>query len=259
MIIESPRPASRMPAAARKPSQPLRQKTVLQLRDAITSGRLKPNDRLVERDICRDTGVSRSQVREALRYLESEGLVESRGRKGMFVVDLSIDEAMEIYELRIAVETEAAMHFAERATDAEIAELVATFGQVRIAAATDAERYWRQTDLLFDIMMRGAHNGVAYNLMRSLRTRMLYLRSTTTRSATLAYRQGTVEHLAAITDALARRDGPDAAARVRVFVSRSARFAAECLARRDELQEQTGTPRGRRPRPAVRDGAGVTG
>lgn len=220
----------------RKPTEPLRQKTVARLREAIASGQFEPNDRLVERDICRRIGVSRSSVREALRYLESEGLVESRGRKGMFVVGLSIAEAMEIYELRTAVEAEAAAHFAERATDAEIAELLGTFGNVERAATSDAERYWRQTDLLFDVLMRGAHNGVAYDLMRALRTRMRYLRSTTTRFATPDYRRGTVEHLGAIVDALARRDGKTAAARIRLFVTRSARFAAECLARRDELR-----------------------
>lgn len=258
MTVDSLRSRTRAPAAIRKPSEPLRQKTVVRLREAIASGQFKPDDRLVERDICRKTGVSRSSVREALRYLESEGLVESRGKKGMFVVNLSIDEAMEIYELRIAVETEAGLHFAERATDAEIGELVETFGNVRFAAAADAERYWRQTDLLFDILMRGAHNGVAYDLMRSLRTRMRYLRSTTTRFATLAYRQGTVEHLGAITEALARRDGRTAASRIRVFVSRSARFAAECLARRDELRDTLAVPRVRRSRPPLRDGTGAT-
>ena len=249
MTVDSLRSSARMSTAIRKPLEPLRQKTVVRLREAIASGQFKPDDRLVERDICRKTGVSRSSVREALRYLESEGLVESRGKKGMFVVNLSLAEAMEIYELRIAVETEAGLHFAERATVAEVGELVETFENVRVAAASDAERYWRQTDLLFDTLMRGAHNRVAYDLMRSLRTRMRYLRSTTTRFATLAYRQGTVEHLGAITEALARRDGPTAASRIRVFVSRSARFATECLARRDALRDTLAAPRERRPRP----------
>ena len=226
-------------------SDTLRRKTLLTLREAIASGRIKPDERLVERDICGKTGVSRSSVREALRYLESEGLVESRGAKGMFVVNLSAGEAMEIYELRIAVETMAATRFAERAGGDEIRRLLETFANVKIAAATDAEKYWRQADLLFDIVMRGARNSVAYGLMRSLRTRMRYLRSTTARFATLAYRQGTVAHLAALTDALARRDGPAAAARMRVFVTRSARFAAECLARRDEQLQADGAPRQR--------------
>lgn len=217
-------------------AEPLRQKTLVKLREAIASGQFKPDDRLVERDICAKTGVSRSSVREALRYLESEGLVESRGTKGMFVVNLSSAEAMEIYELRTTVEADAAIRFAERASADDIRHLAEIFATIKVAALSDADRYWRQTDLLFDLMMRGAGNVVAYGLMTSLRTRIRYLRSTTTRFATPEYRQGTVEHLAGLTDALVQRDGTLAAARVRRFVERSARFAAECLAHRDEVR-----------------------
>jgi GntR family transcriptional regulator, trigonelline degradation regulator len=214
----------------------LRQKTLVKLREAIVSGRFKPDDRLVERDICARTGVSRSSVREALRYLESEGLVESRGPKGMFVVNLSSAEAMEIYELRMAVEADAAIHFAERASEEDIRQLAETLAKIKVAAIADADRYWRQTDQFFDLLMRGARNAVAYGLMKSLRTRIRYLRSTTTRFATPDYRQGTVAHMVGVTDALVARDGLTAAARIRTFVERSARFAAECLAHRDEAQ-----------------------
>lgn len=242
-----PAPARRTDIGrARSLRETLRQKTLVKLREAIVSGKFRPDDRLVERDICAKTGVSRSSVREALRYLESEGLVESRGRKGMFVVNLSAAEAMEIYELRKAVEAEAATHFTERASDEEIRNLAATFQSIRAAARDDADRYWRQTDLLFDLLMRGARNGVAYELMKSLRTRIRYLRSTTTRFATPDYRNGTVAHLEAITEALSRRSAAEAAARVRTFVDRSARFAAECLAHRDETAT-AGRPRRRRP------------
>ena len=57
----------------------LREMTADRLREAIFTMHFKPNDRLVERDLCDQTGVSRTCVREALRHLESEGLVESRG------------------------------------------------------------------------------------------------------------------------------------------------------------------------------------
>ena len=117
----------------------MRQKTLVKLREAIVTGRFKPDERLVERDVCAKTGVSRSSVREALRYLESEGLVESRGGKGIFVVNLSAAEAMEIYELRKAVEAEAALHFAERASDDEVRQIAEIFATIRTAAVSDAE------------------------------------------------------------------------------------------------------------------------
>jgi DNA-binding GntR family transcriptional regulator len=219
-------------------SETLRQKTLVKLREAIVSGYFKPNHRLVERDVCAQTGVSRSSVREALRYLESEGLVESRGTKGMFVVKLTIKEAMQIYELRMAVESAAAVQFTARATDAEIQELVDTFAAVKVAAVSDSEEYWRLTDRLFDIMMRGARNNVAYGLMTTLRTRIRYLRATTTRLATPEYRQESVQAMGALTDALALRDGPAAIEILRSFISRSAKFAIECLKIRDLDLEQ---------------------
>lgn len=240
--ISRPRNAPAI-ARIRRVEDTLRQKTLVKLREAIVTGRFKPDERLVERDVCIKTGVSRSSVREALRYLESEGLVESRGRKGMFVVNLSAAEAMEIYELRKAVEGEAALHFAERASEDEVRQIAEIFETIKTAAATtDGERYWRQTDRYFDVLMLGARNSVAYELMRSLRTRIRYLRSTTTRFATMEYRQGTVAHIGGLTEALVRRDGPTAAARIRTFVDRSARFAAECLAHRDGEGRRPGLP-----------------
>jgi DNA-binding GntR family transcriptional regulator len=232
------------PLRVDRETETLRRKTLVKLREAIVSGYFKPDHRLVERDICEQTGVSRSSVREALRYLESEGLVESRGAKGIFVVNLSAAEALEIYELRIAVEAAAAEHFAARATDDEIDRLKQIFARVKAMAHTDPEEYWRQSDLFFDIMMRGARNTIAYDLMLSLRTRIRYLRATTTRLATPDYRDGTVRHLAALKDALAARDGDAAAQACRAFVARSARFASECLKLRDSGQDTGQLPAG---------------
>jgi len=56
---------------------PVRQQVAEALRGAITSGRFAPGQRLVEKDLCELTGVSRASVREALRQLETEGLIET--------------------------------------------------------------------------------------------------------------------------------------------------------------------------------------
>src|SRR5581483_8053290 len=108
------------PLWVKREVEPLRERTLKSLRDAILSNHLKPGQRLVERDLCEQAGVSRSSIREALRYLESEGLVESRGTKGMFVSVLNRKQALEIYEVRAALESEAARQFAERATESDL-------------------------------------------------------------------------------------------------------------------------------------------
>ena len=86
-----------------KERQTLQALTTQKLRDAILTGHFKPEQRLVERDLCEQTGVSRTSVREALRHLESEGLVERRPNEGIFVASVTLEEARQIYEVRAAL------------------------------------------------------------------------------------------------------------------------------------------------------------
>jgi len=211
-------------------SETLRARTVKVLREAVLSLHFQPGQRLVERDLCEQTGVSRSSVREALRHLESEGLVESRGTRGMFVTELTAEAAMEIYEVRTALEAEAARHFADRATAAELKQLEKAYAEMRKTGGRDAEAYRRQTDLFFELLFAGAHNRTAEAIMRSLRARISYLRATTTRLAPQPRRRESINEMAAIVQALRARDAERAACACRSFVARSARFAAECLA-----------------------------
>ncbi len=83
---------------------PLRQKVVDVLRGAIVEGRYRPGDRLVERDLCEATGVSRTLVREALRQLEAESLVTVIPNKGPVVSTIAPPEAREIYQVRAVLE-----------------------------------------------------------------------------------------------------------------------------------------------------------
>ena len=87
------------------------------LRAAITTGRFAPGQRLVEKDLCELTGVSRASVREALRQLESEGLIQTLPNRGPLVSRLSTQDAASIYQVRGALEALAAQLFANHATD----------------------------------------------------------------------------------------------------------------------------------------------
>src|SRR5262247_14034 len=97
----------------------LRQQVLEVLRSAILNFQFKPGDRLIERELCELTGVSRTSVREALRHLESEGLVESLPNKGPIVATLDLRQAGQIFEVRAALEGMAGRLFAERATQAQ--------------------------------------------------------------------------------------------------------------------------------------------
>lgn len=207
----------------------LREKTVRVLREAILRGHFRPGQRLVERDLCEQTGVSRSSVREALRYLESEGLVESRGTRGMFIPELTSAAALEIYEVRAALESEAARQFAERATSADLKALEKVYAQMVATGGRDSDNYRKETDLFFEVLFEGAHNSIAESIMRSLHARISFLRANMTRLSPLARRRISIQEMGQILRALRARDGATAAAACREFVARSARFAVECL------------------------------
>ncbi|MFK4639429.1 GntR family transcriptional regulator [Paenarthrobacter histidinolovorans] len=93
------------------------------LRTAIVSGELVPNQRLVEADLAEEYGASRGNIRVALSELSVEGLVERVQNRGARVRAVSVEEAVEITEVRAALEALCARKAAERITDEEIAEL----------------------------------------------------------------------------------------------------------------------------------------
>lgn len=90
------------------------------LLSAISSGTLKPGDRIREVEISKLLNLSRTPIREALRRLEAEGIVEHRARIGAVVRKLSHSEIVELYEMRVVLERTAAQMAAKHASDAEI-------------------------------------------------------------------------------------------------------------------------------------------
>ena len=75
-----------------------------QIREAIKLAKLKPGDRIIEGDLANDMGISRFPVREAIRYLEKEGLVTTTPFKGAHVTELTAKDLEEIYSLRTVLE-----------------------------------------------------------------------------------------------------------------------------------------------------------
>ena len=95
------------------------------MREAILAGEFAPQQRLVEADLSERFGVSRAAARSALLTLTSEGLVERLPNRGARVRAITVDEAVEIAEARVALEPVAARKAAERLTDDDAAELAA--------------------------------------------------------------------------------------------------------------------------------------
>jgi DNA-binding GntR family transcriptional regulator len=105
------------------------------IREAIIEGEFAPNQRLVEADLSMRFGASRGGVRSALFELANEGLVERVQNRGARVRAVTLDEAIEISEVRMVVEGLCAAKAAEHITDEEIAELRALGAAMRAAVA----------------------------------------------------------------------------------------------------------------------------
>src|SRR3954463_5843673 len=124
--------------------------------DAIVSGELLPSERLVEQDLSRRLGIGRAGVRMALARPEHDGLVEHERHRGARVRRVSDAEAVEILEVRAALESLAARHAATRATPQDVRELRAILremgaqrerGYLRAVSATNARLHRRIVEI----------------------------------------------------------------------------------------------------------------
>ena len=208
----------------------LREKTVVRLRESILNQFFEPGERLIERELCELTGVSRTSVREALRQLESEGLIETVPNRGPVVTSLSLKDAMHIYEVREALEGLAARLFVERASD-ELVEAFARAGEEMISAAVggNMQEVPTKLDAFYGILFAGCGNPIAASLIRTLRARMHYLRATTAHRESESHTRAAVRNFRRIIAAVRRRDAQAAAGACTAQVRYAAKVAREVL------------------------------
>jgi DNA-binding GntR family transcriptional regulator len=118
-------------------AESLAEKAYVAIRRLIVTLELGPGSVINERELVEQLGIGRTPVREALRRLAQEGLVEVYPRRGMFVTDVDVRKLAFVSEVRVALEPEAARLAAERATDPERAELQELLDELDAAGADD--------------------------------------------------------------------------------------------------------------------------
>jgi DNA-binding GntR family transcriptional regulator len=144
-------------SSIRRSAAPLRHQVLNELRLSIIAGRLKPGARLVERELIKMTGVSRTVIREALRQLESEGLIAIIPNKGPVVRELTKQEARDLYAIRAVLEGLAARLFVENGDDLQIETL-----ERALVAVGDAYDHGDPAEILeaknhfYDVLFVGA-------------------------------------------------------------------------------------------------------
>ena len=201
-----------------RPAGTLRTQVVSTLRNAIIDGTFKAGERLVERKVCDLLGVSRTLVREALRQLEAEGLVENAPYRGPSVTVLMPEQVQQIYEMRGALEGLAAKLFVERADDSAVAALVA-------AVETIADCYQRgdgagqrqAVEHFYDLLLRGTRNDMLCNAVASHRARLAWLRAISL--SRRARGQPCLDEKRSIVRAIAARDAQQARALAEAHVA----------------------------------------
>jgi DNA-binding GntR family transcriptional regulator len=207
-----------------------------QLRNAIVGGRFAPGTHLSDRLLCEEFGVSRSIIREATRLLEAEGLVTVIPRRGPFVAVLSAAEAVQIYEVRAALEACAGQGFAERASDEERAKLEAVFADIARMDASAA-----QADLLeakrrfYAVLMQGCRNAYVGRMLGHLLNRNNQLRAMSLSAP--GRLPNTIRELRRIMEAIRDRDGEGCAAACRDHVKAAAVVALRFLRAREHPAE----------------------
>lgn len=163
---------------------PIREQTTNNIRDAIIQGEFHPGQRLYEKELCERTSVSRTSIREALRQLESEGIVTVIPNKGTCVAKLSYDEVKEIYEVRRVLESFAVKLFAERATETQIKKLETVVNRLeRTFQAGRHEDLVKIKDQFYKVLLEGSKNQLIASFLNSINARTAFLRNMSLSSA----------------------------------------------------------------------------
>ncbi|WP_420903371.1 GntR family transcriptional regulator [Streptomyces boncukensis] len=162
-------------------NKPIQARVIAEMRGRIISGEIDPGALLSELALAEEFGVSRTPVREALKQLQTEGLVEIRPRVGTFVTAPSRREITELFEMKELLEGAAARLLARRGRVPEIDRLQENLAQADAAVARDdRDRYAELVGEFHDLVITGADNRKLEAHYRTLMNQLAYSRLVTT-------------------------------------------------------------------------------
>ncbi|XVJ70044.1 MAG: GntR family transcriptional regulator [Rhizobacter sp.] len=150
------------------PQRALYEEVAEQLRSRILGHELAPGSWIDEQALCAQFGISRTPLREALKVLATEGLVTMKLRRGAYVTETSAQDLAEVFHLLALLESDAAAVVAQRASDADLAELAALH-QTLEETVTDREAFFKANELFHLRLLQLANNRWREQMVADLR------------------------------------------------------------------------------------------
>jgi DNA-binding GntR family transcriptional regulator len=189
------------------PRQTLHQHVVARLRQLIVEGQVAPGAKLNERALCEQLHISRTPLREAIKMLAAEGLVELLAHRGAVAAQLSEQDVADTFEVISGLEGQAGELAAGRISDTERAQIEALHREMLAAhARRDLPAYYRMNAQIHDLINAAARNPVLTQTYRTLNARLQALRFRSNFDAA-KWARAVREHEQMIR-LLASRDGP---------------------------------------------------
>lgn len=221
-----PKKWKRLKAHASVERRTVQHEILERLRKAIISGMFQPGDRLVEADLCTWLGVSRTSLREALRGLHAERLVELVPNRGPHIPVLSWKDADDIYKIRVMLEGEVAIVCAQHINTEGILQLEAALAAFKAAVETnDSNMHIEATTRFYNVMLEYSGNRIIEEILSGLLARITLLR---VRSMLQPGRSiESLRELSAICKAISAKDAgrPRQTAEQHVICARDAAYA----------------------------------
>lgn len=148
-----------------------------QMREAIKFGKLKSGDRLIETDIANNMQIGRNAVREAIRYLEKEGLVTTAPFKGAHVTIPNIDEIDQMFEVMSGLEGMCSRFAAQKMTNKDLKKIEETHARLeKHYAKRDPKAYLKTNCTFHEFIQKLSKNKVLNEVTNGLRYKIILYR-----------------------------------------------------------------------------------
>ncbi|HEY6256180.1 MAG TPA: GntR family transcriptional regulator [Xanthobacteraceae bacterium] len=245
-----PRAGDRSAPAPRDPT-PVRAQLAQTLRALVTDGVYKAGDRMTERELCERLGVSRPSLREALRQLEAEGLVDILPNRGPVVRMVTLSDVLELWEVRTALETLIARRIATHGTHRQVEVLEKAIHDFDAALQSEDVGFIKSTKAaFFEAFAAGANSAILTGYFRQVNARLSFLWSS---SLMFPGRPAeSISELFALLAAIKNRNPAAAEAAVLLHIEHGKAIAMYGLRVFEESRRIAPAGRSRRPAPEAK-------